>query len=169
MLRQSIKLVALLISTALLTSACAVGFNAATNLQNASGNGRSANVESIQVRGALIIVDPKKPGWGTFTGTIINTASEQDKFLALEIDPANGTSTRTSEVLNTQEPAQFGQIGKLSLPIKLTSEVKAGTLVNVLLDFENNSAIPMNLLVENNDGIYSDIVVNVPTDAPSAL
>ena len=159
MSRQRIKLAALLISTALLTSACAIGFNAGTSQQKASGNGRSADVGSIQVRGALIVVDPKKPGWGTFVGTIINTAPESDSFVGLEIDSANGTSSRTSEPLKTQEPAQYGLAGQLSLPLQLTADVKPGTLINVLLDFQNNEAIPMNLLVENNDGIYSEVNV----------
>lgn len=163
MSRQSTKLVALLISSALLTSSCAVGFDAATNQQQASGNGRSANVDAIQVRGALIVIDPKNPGWGTFVATIINTSADQDEFLAVDLDQASGTSSRTSEVLNSQEPVQFGLPGQFSLPLQLTAEVKAGTLVNVLLEFKNNEAIPMSLLVENNDGIYSDIVITPAT------
>jgi copper(I)-binding protein len=157
--RQSIKIAALLITAALLTSACGIGFNAGTNQQKASGNGRSADIGSIQVRGALIVIDPKKPGWGTFVGTIINTAPEKDKFLGVELYPADGTSSRTQEILNTQEPAQFGTPGYRNLPVRLSTDVKAGTLINVLLDFKTNSAIPMKLLVENNDGIYSDIGV----------
>ena len=160
MSRQSIKIAALLVFSALLTSACAIGFNAGTSQQKASGNGRSADTGSIQVRGALIVVDPKKPGWGTFVGTIINTAADQDQFIGLEIDPANGTPSHTNEPLKTQEPAEFGLPGQKVLPIQLTANVKPGTLVSVLLDFQNNVAIPMNLLVENNDGIYSDIVVH---------
>ena len=161
MSRQSIKLAALLITTALLTSACGVGFNAGTNQQQASGNGRSADIGSIQVRGALIVIDPKKPGWGTFVGTIINTATEKDKFLGLVMDPVNGNTLPAERILNTQEPAQYGLPGQLSLPVHLTDAVKAGTLLNVQLDFQNNEAIPMRLLVENNDGIYSSIDVGL--------
>ncbi len=160
MSRQSIKLAALLITTALLTSACGIGFNAGTSQQKASGNGRSADIGSIQVRGALIVIDPKKPGWGTFVGTIINTAPEKDKFLGVELYPADGTSSRTNEPLNNQVAVQFPVPGTRSLPLQLTTDVKAGTLINVLLDFKTNSAIPMKLLVENNDGIYSDIIVH---------
>lgn len=161
MSRQSIKLAALLITTALLTSACGIGFNAGTSQQKASGNGRSADVGSIQVRGALLVIDPKKPGLGAFTGTIINTANEQDKFLGLVMDPASGTAFPTNTLLNTQETAQFGLPGQLSLPLRLSSGVKAGTLIDVQLNFQNNEAIPMRLLVENNDGIYSDIVIGL--------
>jgi len=157
--RQSIKFAALLIATTLLTSACGIGFNAGTNQQKASGNGRSADVGSIQVRAALIVIDPAKPGLGTFTGTIINTSDEPDEFLGLAIDPVAGDAQPTNKVLKTQEPAQYGLPGQLSLPLHLTSDVKAGTLINVELNFQNNEAIPMRLLVENNDGIYSDIVV----------
>jgi len=157
--RQSIKLAALLITTALITSACGIGFNAGTSQQKASGNGRSANVGTIEVRGALIVIDPKKPGLGTFAGTIINTAAEKDKFLGLAMDPVDGNALPVNQVLNTQEPAQFGLPGQLSLPLHLTSAVKAGTLIDVQLNFQNNEAIPMRLLVENNDGIYSGIVL----------
>lgn len=160
MSRQSIKLAALLISTALLTSACATGFDAATNQQKASGNGRSANSDSIQVRNALIVIDPDKPGSGTFVGTIINTNVDSDKLIALELDPAAGSSVSVGEELAPQIPKSFGlPSGPLSLPVRLNPEVSAGTFVKVQLDFKNNAAIPMSLLVENNDGIYSDIVV----------
>jgi hypothetical protein len=157
--RQSIKFATLLIATTLLTSACGIGFNAGTNQQKASGNGRSANVGTIQVRAALIVIDPAKPGLGTFAGTIINSAPEKDKFLGLTLDPTVGNALPANKVLKTQEPAQYGLPGQLSLPLHLTSEVKAGTLINVQLNFQNNEAIPMRLLVENNDGIYSGVVV----------
>ena len=159
MSRQSIKLAALLISTALITSACAIGFNAPTNQQKASGNGRSANVDAIEVRGALVVIDPKKPGWGAFVGTIINTAPETDRFVGIELDPAIGRGAPNNNELKTQVPVQFGLPGQLSLPIKLNSVVKPGAFLPVQLDFQNNEAIPMNLLVENNDGIYSDVIV----------
>jgi hypothetical protein len=105
------------------------------------------------------VIDPKKPGLGTFAGTIINTAAEKDKFLGLAMNPVDGNALPVNQVLNTQEPAQFGLPGHLSLPLHLTSAVKAGTLIDVQLNFQNNEAIPMRLLVENNDGIYSGIVV----------
>jgi len=159
--RQSTKLAALLITTALITSACGIGFNAGTNQQQASGNGRSADIGSIQVRGAFIVIDPKKPGWGTFVGTMINTAPEQDKFLGLVMDPVDGNTLPADITLNTQAPAQYGLPGQLSLPLHLTAAVKAGTLINVQLHFQNNEAIPMRLLVENNDGIYSSIDVGL--------
>jgi len=182
--RQSTKLAALLITTALITSACGIGFNAGTNQQQASGNGRSADIGSIQVRGALIVIDPKKPGWGTFVGTIINTAPEQDKFLGLVIDSAPNELFESPDcikdqkvcTLKTQDPKHFGLPKQLSLPIKLNPDVHAGTFVKVQLVFENTQPITFqspkpgvpgantpdltSLLVENNDGIYSDIVVH---------
>ena len=184
MSRQNIKLAALLITTALLTSACGIGFNAGTNQQKASGNGRSADIGSIQVRGALIVIDPKKPGWGTFVGTIINTAPESDYFSGL-VDYSTGNLFKSPDcikdekkcILTTQDPKHFGLPNQLSLPIKLNSEVHAGTFVKVQLVFENtqpvtfqspkprvpgaNAPEPTSLLVENNDGIYSGIDVGI--------
>lgn len=160
MSRKSIKLVALLISTALLTSACAIGFDAATNQQNASGNGRSANVGSIEVRDATVIIDPAKPGRAAFVGTLINKSQEQDKFLGIALDPKLGTSTQLEVVLNKQEPAQFGFNSNLNLPLSVTKAVKAGSFATVHLVFLNNESITMDLLVENNDGIYSGVSVH---------
>jgi copper(I)-binding protein len=158
--RTSFKLAALLVSTALLTSACAIGFDAATNQQNASGNGRSANVGTIEVRDATVVIDPTKPGHATFVGTLINKSSVPDKFFGLSLDPAVGTSAPLEVVLNKQEPAQFGFNSQLTLALTVSREVKAGSFITVFLGFANNKAITMNLLVEYNDGIYSGVTVN---------
>lgn len=159
MFRSHIKSLALILSVALLTSGCAAGFNAATNQQKASGNGRTANVGNIQVRNALIVRDKQNPTRGTFVGTIINSGSEADEFVGLGIDPKAGRTFPNSTKLESQTPKSFGLAGQLILPIELKSSVVAGSFIGVQLNFAKNESIPMSLLVENNDGIYSDVIV----------
>lgn len=159
MLRSHIKSLALILSVALLTSGCAVGFDAATNQQKASGNGRTANVGDIQVRNALIVRDKQNPTRGTFVGTIINSGPEVDEFIGLGIDPNAGKTFPNSTKLESQAATSFGLTGQLSLPIELKPSVVAGSFVAVQLNFAQNESIPMSLLVENNDGVYADVIV----------
>lgn len=155
---KGFKLAALLIVIGLLTSACAAGFNAATNKQRVSGNGRSADVDAIQVRNAIIVKDAKTSGKAVLVATIINTAEDADSLAGLEIETDAGKSVPYEIALGPQEPVQFGLPKQNILPIELNDEVAAGTFVRVQLDFQNNAPVPMSLLVENNDGMYSDII-----------
>ena len=162
MSRIHVKTFGLLVVIAVLTSGCAVGFGAATNQQKASGNGRSADVGHIQVRNALIVKDPSKPGAATFVGTIINSGSDTDKLQSLTVrDPHTGTPAifSASKSLEPGDALAFGLKGQLSIPISLNPDLAAGSHVKVDLGFEINALIEMYLLVENNDGIYSEVTV----------
>ena len=152
-------MIALFISCALVTSGCAIGFDAPTNQQQPSGNGRTANVGAIEVRGATIVIDPKKPGHASFLGTIINTADAQDTFTALQVDPGAGTGVSATIALPKQQAAQIGFDSALTLGFQVNNAVKAGDYVKVHLVFENNDMIPMSLLVSNNDGTYQGVTV----------
>jgi len=157
--RKSIATVALFISCALITSGCAIGFDAPTNQQQPSGNGRTANVGAIEVRGATIVIDPKKPGHASFLGTIINTADTQDTLVALQVEPVAGTGISTNIDLPKQQPAQIGFDSVLRLGFQVKNGVRAGDYVKIRLIFKNNDMIEMSLLVSNNDGIYQGVTV----------
>ena len=162
MSRIRVKTLIMLVAISLLTSGCAVGFGAATNKQKASGNGRSADVGHIQVRNALIVTDPSKPGAATFVGTIINSGTESDKLASLTgLNPKDGFSALipASKSLEAGEALAFGLKGQLSIPISLNPDLTAGSFVEVELGFETNGPVKMNLLLENNDGIYSEVAV----------
>ncbi len=161
MSRIRVKTLIMLVAISMLTSGCAVGFGAATNKQKASGNGRSADIGHIQVRNALIVKDPSKPGAATFVGTVINSGTESDKLVQMGIDPEAGTSAPipAPKSLAPGDALAFGLKGQLSIPISLKPDLAAGSFIKVRLDFEANEPIYLNLLLENNDGIYSEVAV----------
>jgi outer membrane lipoprotein SlyB len=70
--------IALALVSALTLSGCAAGFDAATSAQGNSGNGRTADVGSIQIRNAVIVVDAQTQLNASLVATIINTADEAD-------------------------------------------------------------------------------------------
>lgn len=149
----------ILISCALITSGCAAGFSAPTNQQKPTGNGRTATVGTIEVRGATVVVDPAKPATATFVGTIINTADQKDTLTALQVGSAIGTTIQTEIPLLKQQAAQIGYKSDQTISIPAKGALKAGDFVNVRLLFANNDAIPMSLLVNNNDGVYEGVSV----------
>lgn len=157
MSRIQLKTFGMLLAVAMLTSACAAGFDAATNQQKASGNGRSANVGDIQVRNALIVKDVKNPGQATFVGTIVNTAQDSDKITSFQIDQESGKAGEVTQILKPGMPVAFGLADQLRLPISLDGNRGAGSFVKVQINFTNNEPIQMDLLIENNDGIYADV------------
>jgi len=150
---------AVLLAFTLITSGCAIGFNAPTNQQKPTGNGRAATVGKIEVRAAAIVVDPAKPANASFVGTIINTAEQLDTFKALQVGSSVGTTVPADIQLKTQQAAQIGYESDLTITIPVSGALKAGEFVNVRLLFENNVAIPMSLLVSNNDGVYEGVSV----------
>ena len=157
--RRLISIVAVLVSCALVTSGCAAGFNAPTNQQKATGNGRMATVGNIDVRAATIVIDPTKPGKAALVGTIINTAEKTDTFTELQVGAPIGTTIPTNLELAPQQPAQIGYNSELSVIIPTNELIKAGDFLTVRFIFANNDVIPLSLIVNNNDGVYSDVVV----------
>ncbi len=73
MARKNTAVTAFLSAAVLLLSGCATGFDAATNTQGDSGNGRSVDVGALQIRNATVVVDPADTSRATVLMTIINT------------------------------------------------------------------------------------------------
>lgn len=159
MSRRSITSIAAIVSFVVFTSGCAAGFNAPTNQQKATGNGRTATVGNIDVRAAAIVIDPTKPGKATLVGTLLNIGSQPDTFTELQVGAPIGTSVSTNIKLQPQQPAQIGFNSNLSVVIPTNEFVKAGDYLTVRFVFANNDVIPLSLIVNNNDGVYNDVVV----------
>ena len=158
----------------LLLSGCATGFDAATNSQPDSGNGRSVDVGSLQIRNATVVVDPAD----TSRATVIMTVINNDKA--------------TDDVLNGVAAAKtLGVVGEVNIPLPHLQAVKVGyesefrivltsvsgslepgQFVNISLMFESGQSVPLSMLVNANTGIYADIEIPVaevePAPSPSA-
>ena len=85
MARKNIAVAAFVSAAVLLLSGCATGFDAATNAQGDSGNGRSTDVGSLQIRNATVVADPEDPTRATVLMTVINTdEAADDRNFALQ-------------------------------------------------------------------------------------
>ena len=161
MARKNFVVAAALSSAVILLSGCATGFDAATNTQGDSGNGRSVDVGALQIRNATVIVDPADTTRATVIMTVINTDNEVD-------DVINGVAAAKT----------VGVVGEVNIPlphkqavnigyeteyrIVLTSvsgALEPGQFVNISLMLQSGQSVPLSMLIAENTGIYADIEV----------
>ena len=164
--------------TALLTG-CAAGFDAATNTQRDSGNGRSVDVGSLQIRGATVVVDPADPTRATVLMTIINNDDTLADAL-IEIATAEGVAVE-SEVriaLAARQVVNIGFGSEFRIVLTSASGFAPGEFVNVSLILESGQSVPLSMLINQKAGIYLDTEIPAkaavaptvvePAPAPSA-
>jgi hypothetical protein len=166
MARKNFAIAALLSAAVLALSGCATGFNAATNTQGDSGNGRSVDVGAIQIRNATVVVDAADTSRATILMTLINTDDATDDIL-------NGVATADSVgvagEVNIPLPSKdvvnvgFDSENRIGIPIiVLTSdgdELKPGTYVNLSFQFASGQSVPMSLLINEKSGFYEEIEI----------
>jgi hypothetical protein len=177
MARKNFAVAALLGAAVLLLSGCATGFNAATNAQGNSGNGRSIDVGSIQIRNATVVVDPADTSRATVLMTVINNDDATDDVLN---DVASEKAVAVEGVINVPL-AHKGVVNigfESEYRIVLTSDANdltPGTYVNLSFNFASGQSAPMSLLITEKSGAYADIEIPAapvavvsPEPAPSA-
>jgi len=150
---------ALALVTISMASGCASGFTAHTNSQKPSGNGRFASAGDLEIRGATIVADPEDATKGTLLVTIYNSGMEDDSLIG-----ASSTEVASQAHAAISLPAsQAVRIGfNSTIQIALSSSsgsLVPGNLVALTFHFANTPSVPMELLVNANDGIYSDVKV----------
>ncbi len=163
---------ALTLASSLALTGCATGFNAATNMQDNSGNGRTADVDSIQIRNAVIIVDSEDPTRATLIATVRNVGEETETLKSVELDPAITVSMEEIE-LTKGDAVSIGYNSDVKIAfISLGESLIAGQWTQVKFVFANNAPIEMSLLVKPNKDYYADVEIPevevTPTPAPSA-
>lgn len=155
-------------ATALTLSGCAIGFDPGTNVKTLPGNGASFDVDGIQIRGAAIVINKAYPSDASFIGTIINKGDIE--FTVVGIAGEGITQTRDVSVpIASGAIAQFGY--QSAHTITFTGDFTPGTWVDVQLLLNGAAPVKLHLMVNNNDGVYSDVeVIGVvsPSDAPTA-
>ncbi len=156
---------AVALASSLLVSGCAAGFDAQTNQQGNSGNGRTADVDNIQIRNAVIVVDEKSQETGTLVATIISK-NESDLLVGIEINPAI-TAGGSAIELKQDMAVAIGYNSDTSIALSTTgAALTSGQFVDVNFVFGKNKSIKLSLLVVENTGYYSDVVI--PVAEPSA-
>ena len=148
--------------TALLLSGCATGFNAATNAQGDSGNGRSVDVGALQIRNATVVVDLKDPTRATVLLTIVNTDDAIDDVLTgIATADSVGVEGEIRIALPHKQVVNIGFDSENRIVLTSSAGLIPGQFVNVSLMLESGQSVPLSMLINEKNGIYSD------TDIPA--
>jgi copper(I)-binding protein len=175
MTRKNFAGVAIFALSALLVSGCGIGFNTGTETQQNSGNGRTANAGALQVRNAVVVVDPKDLTRASLVMTLVNTSESDDELNGVAAAKTVGTEGAVSVALPHKQAVSIGYGSDVTVVLtSVSGALEPGMFVNLTLMFKSGESIPMSLLVEANDGIYSDVkipaaVTPVENPAPTAV
>ena len=161
MARKNIAVAAFLSAAVLLLSGCATGFDAATNTQGDSGNGRSMDVGSLQIRNATIVVDPADTSRATVLMTVINTDDATDDVLdGIAAAKSVGVVGEVNIPLPHKEVVNVGFESEYRIVLtSVTGGLEPGTFVNLSFMFASGQSAPMSLLVNEKSGFYADIEI----------
>lgn len=160
------KLSALAVAATFLLSACASGFDAATNTQRASGNGRSGSIGDIEVRGATLVIDKTNPQKASLVATFVNTNATTD----LAISKVVIDSTPALGEFPIELPAGLATRIGFNSEIFVTAQLPdlaAGSYQKVAVTFSDNSTLELSLIVNDNTGEFSEVIV--PSDSPAPV
>jgi hypothetical protein len=153
---------ALTLALAPTLAGCASGFNAATGIQGASGNGANANLGDLQIRDITIVKVDGSPQ-GTLIGTVVNRGSEDDALTAVKIVEPAGTATigGTAAVggalpLTTLSSTRIGYNTEDHVDIA-GLEASPTQYVTVELQFQRAGTVQMDVMAVPPTGIYEGI------------
>jgi hypothetical protein len=161
MARKNIAAAAFLSAAVLLLSGCATGFDAATNTQGDSGNGRSVDVGAIQIRNATVVVDPADVTRATVLMTVINTDDAVDDVLeGVAAAKSVGVAGEVNIPLPHKEVVNVGFESEYRIVLtSVTGGLEPGVFVNLSFMFASGQSAPMSLLVNEKSGFYADIEI----------
>ena len=166
MARKNIAVAAFLSAAVLLLSGCATGFDAATNTQGDSGNGRSMDVGALQIRNATIVVDPADTSRATVLMTVINTDDSVDDVLdGVAAAKSVGVVGEVNIPLPHKEVVNVGFESEYRIVLtSVTGGLEPGVFVNLSFMFVSGQSAPMSLLVNEKAGFFADI--EIPASVP---
>lgn len=165
MARKNFAVAALLSAAVLVLSGCATGFNAATNTQGDSGNGRSVDVGAIQIRNATVVADAADPSRATVLMTVINTDDAIDDVLnGVVVADSVSVAGEVNIPLSSKDVVNVGFDSEYRIVITSAgNELKPGTYVNLSFQFASGQSVPMSLLINDKSGFYEEIGIPVPS------
>ena len=165
MARKNFAVAALLSAAVLVLSGCATGFNAATNTQGDSGNGRSVDVGAIQIRNATVVADAADTSRATVLMTVINTDDAKDDVLnGVVVADSVSVAGEVSIPLSSKDVVNVGFDSEYRIVItSVGNELKPGTYVNLSFQFASGQSVPMSLLINDKSGFYEEIEIPAPS------
>ena len=146
-------------------AACSTGPNASTTTQQPSGNGSSASVGPLQLRGVTIVKGDGDLGVGTIIGTIVNTGTDPDVLTGVTVAaPTGATATIVGTGTAAGGQLELGprtstQIGyKGTDQIDLTGfQTKPSAYAEVVFTFARAGTVSVPVLAVPPSGIYAGI------------
>ena len=168
MSRKHFAVAVVLSAATLLTSGCAAGFDAATNTQRDSGNGRSVDVGSLQIRSATVVVDPADPTRASVLMTIINSdAALDDTLIGIATADTVGVEGEVRISLPAKQVVDIGFNSELRIVLTSASGLVPGQFVNVSLILDSGQSVPLSMVINEKTGIYADIEIPARAEQPS--
>jgi hypothetical protein len=168
MSRKHFAFAVVLSAATLLTSGCAAGFDAATNTQRDSGNGRSVDVGSLQIRSATVVVDPADPTRASVLMTIINNDDTlDDTLIGIATDDAVGVEGEVRISLPAKKVVDIGFNSDLRIVLTSASGLVPGQFVNVSLILDSGQSVPLSMVINEKTGIYADIEIPAGAGQPA--
>ncbi|MFM1777610.1 MAG: hypothetical protein RL741_228 [Actinomycetota bacterium] len=168
MSRKHFAFAVVLSAATLLTSGCAAGFDAATNTQRDSGNGRSVDVGSLQIRSATVVVDPADPTRASVLMTIINNDDTvDDTLIGIATADTVGVEGEVRISLAAKQVVDIGFNSELRIVLTSESGLVPGEFVNVSLILESGQSVPLSMVINEKTGIYADIEIPAVAAQPA--
>lgn len=149
---------AIVMASAMSLTACGHGFDAATRLQQPSGNGRNLTTETLDIRNAVLVVDPAKPGTAVLAATFVNTSDQDDQLVSITSDVAFTAVDDVTTDIPANSAVRVSFNAEKTITLKSDAFV-AGKFVKITLTFANGEVADLSLLVSQNTGAYSEVVV----------
>ena len=159
------KLTALLLIATTITG-CGSGQNAATRTIKQVTDGVEAESAGIKLRNVLIV---KTAGAeGVLVATVVNTSDDADSIVGIAIGGAMANFVSKSNELKKNKPIIFvGDSANADASIPVLSS-SAGERIGVTFTFAKAAPVTLDALVVNGEGIYQELVRNVPsTEVPA--
>ena len=145
-------------------SGCALGFNSPTQRQKPSTDGINVNAGAIQVRNALLVVDPAHPKTAALTATLVNT-SDVDETLDSIAGAGDVKGARFAPItIPAGQTVQIGFNSDSAVALYSASAIAISVYQPVTLVFSKSAATSLSLLVNPNTGQYADVSIPVVTD-----
>lgn len=164
--------VAIVVAVAIGLSGCAVGFNSPTQVQKPTTGGQNLDVQGLQLRHALLVVDPANPTTATLLATLINTGDTEDALVSVSstVDIAGATFGQIALLPGRAVQIGYDQAGPL---VALTSDtgLVLSRYTRVTLTFASGAPLTVSLPVYSATGVYADVVIPKVVDGklPSAI
>jgi hypothetical protein len=127
---------------------CGAGKNAATLQPYAPTDGVQGATQDIKVRDVVLVSMPD--GTGVVVGTVVQTASAQDRILGITVNGKPASVVPASPILIQNAPIRFtGDTANASADIPGLNAVP-GTLAKVQFTFETSGIVTLDAIVRDN-------------------